>query len=83
MFVDSESEVARVGEVLLKEFIFLHFEAALEDLKRLLSPNRDVTGDFLITADSEGSEGVTRLGVHRLLAGELLEHTGGTGEAIS
>ena len=83
VLVDAEAEVSGVGEVLLEELVLLDLEATLNDLHSLLSADSDVNGDLLVTADAEGPEGVPGLGVHGLLAGKLLEHTGGAGEAIA
>ena len=83
VLVDAEAEVAGLGEVLLEELVLLDLEATLEDLHGLLSADGDVARDLLVTADAEGTEGVAGLGVDGLLAGELLEHTGGAGETIA
>ena len=83
VLVDAEAEVAGLGEVLLEELVLLDLEATLEDLHGLLSADGDVARDLLVTADAEGTEGVASLGVDGLLAGELLEHTGGAGETIA
>lgn len=83
VLVDAEAEVAGLGEVLLEELVLLDLEATLEDLHGLFSADGDVDGDLLVTADAEGTEGVAGLGVDGLLAGELLEHTGGAGETIA
>ena len=42
--------------------------------ERLLAANSHVAGDLLVTADTEGTHGVTGLGEHGLLASELLQH---------
>ncbi len=60
-----------------------HLEATLEDLLRFRSANGDMGRDFLVTTDTEGSDGQARLGKHRLLTSELLKHARCTGETIA
>jgi hypothetical protein len=53
---DTEAEVASLTEVTLPEFIFLDFEASLEDFLCLWAADGDVDGDLLVTADTEGTD---------------------------
>lgn len=83
VFADTEAEVASLGEVLLSQFVFLDLEATLEDLLRLGSADGDVHGDLLITTDTEGTDGVSRLAVNRSLTAQLFQHLSSTGESIT
>lgn len=61
MLGDTETEVAGLGEVALAELVLLDLEATLEDLLSLGTTDGDVNGDLLVTADTEGTDGVTGL----------------------
>lgn len=60
-----------------------HFQATLEDLLRLRPADGDVRRDLLVTTDAERADSQTRLGEHRLLAGEHLQHARRAREAIA
>lgn len=83
VFVDSESEVSGLREVLLKEFVFLNLQSTLQNFEGLLSTDGNVNGDLLVTSDSETTKSVSGLGVDRLLSSQLFQHTGGTGQSIT
>lgn len=80
---DTETEVTGLGEVALAELVLLDLEATLENLLGLGATDGDVDGNLLVTADTEGTDGVAGLGVDGSLTGQLLEHLGGTGESIT
>lgn len=61
VLADTETEVTRLGEVALAEFIFLDLEATLENLLGLGASHRYMDGDLLVTADTEGSDSVSSL----------------------
>ena len=61
VLADTESEVAGLAEVALAELVLLDLEATLEDLLGLSATDGDVDGDLLVTADTEGTDGVTGL----------------------
>ena len=56
---DTEAEVARLAEVALPQLVLLDLEATLEDLLCFWAADGDVDGDLLVTADTEGSDGVS------------------------
>ena len=58
---DTEAEVARLAEVALPQLVLLDLETALEDLLCLGAADGDVDGDLLVTADTEGTDGVAGL----------------------
>lgn len=80
---DTESEVTGLGEVALAELVLLDLESSLENLLGLGSTDGDVNGDLLVTTDTEGTDGVTGLGVDRSLTGQLLQNLGGTGKSVT
>jgi hypothetical protein len=72
-----------LGEVLLSEFEFLNTESTLEEILGLLTSDGDVHCDFLVSLDTEGSDGVGGLGLDGGLITEILKHLGGLGELIT
>jgi hypothetical protein len=58
---DTETEVTGLGEVALAELVLLDLETTLEDLLGLWTTDGDVNGDLLVTADTEGTDGVSSL----------------------
>ena len=53
MLTDSKPKVPRLREILLPEFVLLHFQTALEDFFGFRASDCDVHGDFLVAADAE------------------------------
>ena len=74
MLSDSETKVSGSGEVLLVELKLLDLESTLKNLLSLGSSNGNVNGDFLISSNSERSNGVSGLGRDRGLSSKLLEN---------
>ena len=72
VLLNTETEVARVGEVLLHQLVLLHLQTALQDLQSLLATNGRVDGDLLITTDGEGTDGETSYDI-RQNRGEMNE----------
>lgn len=58
---DTEAEVASLGEVALAQLVLLDLQATLENLLSLGAADSDVNGDLLVTADTEGTDGVASL----------------------
>jgi hypothetical protein len=58
---DTETEVASLREVALAQLVLLDLEATLENLLSLWATDGDVDRDLLVTADTEGTDGVTGL----------------------
>lgn len=83
VLADTETEVARGGEVALAELVLLDLEAALEDLLGLGATDGDVDGDLFVPPDTESSDGVAGLGVDGRLTAQLLEHLGGTSKSVT
>lgn len=59
---NTETEVTGLGEVALAELVLLDLEATLENLLGLGATDGDVDGNLFVTADTEGTDGVTGLG---------------------
>jgi len=83
VLLNTETEVAGLGEVLAAELVLLDLEAALEDLLSLGATDGDVDGDLLVTTDAERADGVAGLGGNGGLTGELLQNLGGTSQTIT
>jgi hypothetical protein len=58
VLLDTETKVAHVGEVALLKLVLLNLQSLLEDLSSLGTTDGGVNGDLLITADTEGTNGV-------------------------
>ena len=83
VLVDTETEVAGLGEVALAELVLLDLKTTLDDLLSLGATDGDVDGDLLVTADTEGTDGVAGLGVDGSLTRQLLENLGGTSKSVT
>ena len=65
VLLNTETEVARVGEVLLHQLVLLHLQTALQNLQSLLATNGCMDGDLLVTTDGEGTDGETSYGIRQ------------------
>ena len=72
VLLNTETEVARVGEVLLHQLVLLHLQTALQNLQSLLATNGRMDGDLLVTTDGEGTDGETSYDI-RQNRGEMNE----------
>ena len=72
VLLNTKTEVARVGEVLLHQLVLLHLQTALQDLQSLLATNGRMDGDLLVTTDGEGTDGETSYDI-RQNRGEMNE----------
>jgi len=61
VFADAETEVTSLREVALAELVFLDLQSTLQDFLGLWATNGDVHRDLLVTADTEGTDGVSGL----------------------
>lgn len=61
VFADAEAEVASRREIALPQLVLLDLEATLENLLSLWSTDGNVHSDLLVTTDTEGTDGVSRL----------------------
>lgn len=53
MFTDPKPKIPRLREILSSQFVFFHFETALEDFFGFGTADGDVDGDFFIASDAE------------------------------
>ena len=83
VLLDTETEVAGLGEVLAAELVLLDLEATLKDFFGLGATDGDVHGDLLVTTDTERADGVAGLRGDGCLAGELFEHLGSSCQTIT
>eukprot|EP01084_Bolivina_argentea_P303973 524907_1 len=83
VLLDAKAKVAARAEVAVEELKLLDGEGLLEDLLGLGAADGDKGRDLLVTADAERADGQAGLGEARLLIGQLLEHLGGAGQAIT
>merc|ERR1719181_1414334 len=83
MLVNTKSEVAIVGEVLLAELEFLHTEAASEQLFGLVTAHGAVDGNFFVSTDAKASNCVPGLRLNGLLVSQGGQHLSGLGELIT
>jgi hypothetical protein len=59
VLLDTETEVSTIGEVLLVKLVLTDLEGLLENLGSLGATDGSVDGDLLVSADTEGTDGVT------------------------
>jgi len=83
VLVDTEAKVSGLREVALAELVLLDLKTTLDDLLGLGATDGDVDGDLLVTADTEGTDGVAGLGVDGSLTRQLLENLGGTSKSVT
>ena len=83
VLLDTEAEVAGGGEAAGADFVIVNLKSLVEDFKSLLTADSDVGSDLIVTADSELWNGTMRSGKLGLLAGELLDNAGSTGNLIT
>lgn len=59
VLLNTETEVTRVGEVILNELVLLDLQTTLKNLKSLLTTNGSMDGNLLITTNGEGTNSET------------------------
>lgn len=60
VLLNTEAEAAGIAEVTPQELVLLDLQTALQKLHCLVSSNRNVTGNLLVTPDSEWPHSVSR-----------------------
>ena len=73
MFVNTETEVALLGETPLPQLVLLDLEASLEDLLSFGTTHCAPTRDLLVTSDTKGSDSEASFGEAGFLAGQLFQ----------
>ena len=79
----TKAQRAVLGEVPVLELELLHLKTTLDDLHGLRAADRHVSGDLLVTADTERTEGVPCLGQDGFLVADLVEHTGSLRQPVA
>ena len=77
VLLNTESEVTSVREVDFSQFSVLDFESSFEDFVSLIASDSDVHGHFLVSLDTEGSDGESGSGWDGLLSSEIFKDLGG------
>ena len=77
VLLNTESEVTSVREVGFSQFSVLDLEASFEDFVGLIASDGDVHGHFLVSLDTEGSDGESGSGWDGLLSSEIFKDLGG------
>jgi hypothetical protein len=72
VLADTEAKVTGLAEVALAKLVLLDLEATLEDLLGLGATDGDVDSDLLVTADTEGTDGVAGLACWEKRVSQLL-----------
>jgi len=83
VLVNTESEVAGLGEVARLELVFLDGETLGEDSFSTFTTDSDMAGDLLVSSDAERSDSQARHGEDGFLLSQLLQHFGCSGETIT
>ena len=94
VLLNTKTEVSGVGEVSLHQLVLLHLQSALQNLQSLLTTDRSMHRDLLITTNGEGtngkasykinnSENTPTLSINRLLSRNLLQNTSSLRNSIS
>ena len=76
MLLDTETEVTSVREVDLSQFSVLDLESSFKNFVSLVSSDGDVHGHFLVSLDTEGSDGESGSGWDGFLSSEIFEDLG-------
>ena len=96
VLLNSEPEATLSSEVLVLKLVFLNLQTFLKDLFGLLSSHGNMTGDLVITANTETSDRIAScgcissykyilhtLGKDGLLIGKLLQHLSCTSQSVT
>jgi len=57
VLLDTETKTSSIREVNFSEFSVLDFKSSFENLVSFISSDSDVSGDFLVSFDTEASDG--------------------------
>ena len=75
VLLDAETEITRLREILSSQsqLVLLHLETTLKDFLCFWPTDGDVCGNFLVSSNTELTDGVTRLGRNWCLTRQLLQ----------
>ena len=74
MLLNTESEISSVREVGFSQFSVLNLETSFKDFVSLIASDGDVDGHFLVSLDTERSDGESGSGWDWLLSGQIFKH---------
>lgn len=83
VFLDTETEVTGFREVSLLQLVFLDLQTSFQDFFGLRTSDGDVDRDLFVSSDTEGSDGVSGLGVDWGLTRQLFKNLGGSGQSVT
>jgi len=78
MFLNTEAEIAGVGEVTFSKFEFFDFKSFFQDFFGLVSSDGHMQGDLFISLNSERTDGVAGLGGDGSLSSQIFQHLDNT-----
>jgi len=76
VFLDTEAETSSVWEVGFSQFSILNFEASFQNFVSLVASNGNMGSDFLVSFDTEASDGVSGSWWDGFLSGQVFEDLG-------
>ena len=69
MLLNTKTEISSIREVGFSQFSVLNLESSLKDFVCLVSSDSDVNSHFLVSLDTEGSDGESGSGWDGFLSG--------------
>lgn len=74
VFLNTETKVSGMREVVTSQFVFPDFQTALKNFLSFSATHCTMHGDFFVTTDTKRSHGVSGFGKYRLLTCQLLQY---------
>ena len=73
VLLDTETETSSIREVNFSEFSVLDFKSSFENFVSFISSDSDVSGDFLVSFDTEASDGESGSWWDWFLSGQIFQ----------
>ncbi|KAH3662883.1 hypothetical protein OGATHE_004459 [Ogataea polymorpha] len=83
VFLNTETEVTSLGEILFSQLVLLHLQSSLQNLLCLWSSDGDVDSDLFVSSDTKSSNGVSGFALHWGLTRQLLQHFRSSGQSVT
>lgn len=83
VFLDTETEVTGGREVSVSQLVLLNLQTSFQDFLSLWTSDGNVNGNLFVSSDTEGSDGVSSLGLDWSLTGQLFQNLGGSGQSVT
>ena len=83
VFVNTETEVTSGREVLGSQLVFLDLQTSFQDFFSLWASDGNVDSDLFVSSDTEGSDGVSSLGLNWGLTRQLFQDLGSSGQSVT